>query len=168
LVNAIKVLSKRNPTGKQKYNLSRILGIYIIIFSLFFFGKSDGYKLNKFIAGIKGNHSFEKFKYLSMIPKAASVSATANLVPHLSHSKYIYDWRPEASLPETEYYVIDLEFTGYLNNQAKKQIPEFLKQAQLKFKQVFVNSQKTFFIFFNPYADIKKIGDYRGNLGLKF
>ena len=152
------------PSGRS----SRIIAVAIIFASILFFGKTDGYKLNKFIDGAKKNRSFQKLKYLSLVPKEVSVSATANLVPHLSHRKYIYDWRPEGGMPETEYYVIDLDFTGYLNQGAQKQIPVFLKKAQAKYREVFSNPEKTFFIFYNPGSDLKKIESYRGNLGLRF
>lgn len=166
--NLIKFLTKRVIFVDQKGRFSIAIGMCLVILSLLFFGKTDGYKFSKFMEGIKRNCSFKKFSYLSVVPKGVSVSATANLVPHLCHRKYIYDWRPEGGMPETEYYVIDLDFTGYLNEDAKKQIPAFLKMAQLRYRTVFSNAEKTFFVFHNPGADPEKIEDYRGNLGLKF
>lgn len=162
--NAAAFLEKK--TNLSQTSLFKLIGTGIILLSLLFYSKTDAYKFNKFTSGMRVNRVSEKLSWVAIIPKDATLSATSNYVPHLCHRKYIYDWRPEGGLPETEYYVIDLEFTGYLNNEAKNQIPDFLKQAHLKYKNIFSNPQGTFFIFHNPYVDMKKIEGYHGNFGI--
>lgn len=75
---------------KFKITKSYIVALVLIFFSLIFYGRSEGGMFAKFISNMKTNHTLEKIKYLNMIPPQASVSASPNLCPHLSHRKHIY------------------------------------------------------------------------------
>lgn len=152
----------------QTKKVSFFLGFYIIFISLIFYGKTDAYKFRKFIDGIRINRSFEKLAYLSLIPKDASLAATSNFVPHLSHRKYVYDWNPETAVSLiTEYLVIDLDFLGYLPQSAKDKIPAFFLEAKKRgYKKIFSNRKESFFIFFNPNNNKSSVKNFRGNLGI--
>ncbi|MFZ2938277.1 MAG: DUF2079 domain-containing protein [Candidatus Omnitrophota bacterium] len=154
-------VSKRISPDKIKI----ILSAYIIIISLFFYGKTDAYKFRRFIDGIRQGRSFEKIAYLSRIPKDASVSASANLVPHLSGRKYIFEWNPETDLSlKTDYIVIDTTLVDYMPLSVRSKIPEFFNKAtKAGYKKVFQGPSKTFFIFFNPDNDNSSVVNYRWN-----
>lgn len=164
--NLIEFIKRRQifkSIGPKKINY--FLSAYIIVISLFFYGKTDAYKFRKFIDGMIANRSFEKIDYLSMVPRNASVSASANLVPHLSGRKYIFEWNPENELSlKTDYIVIDTIFVNYMPASVRSKIPDFFNKAiQAGYKKVFQDSSQTFFIFFNPDNDNSSIMNYRWN-----
>jgi uncharacterized membrane protein len=167
LVNIFQKLKFISDENKLK-KINNFIAIYVIILSLFFYGKTDAYKLNKFIDGAKQNHASEKIAYLSLVPKEVSVSATSNLVPHLSHRKYIYAWEPDVEVAFiTEYIVIDLDFLMQSSRIDKNKISEdFAKLAQRNYKKIFSNQEQTFFIFTNPNSDKSAVKNFRGNLGI--
>lgn len=144
---------------KMNLRINPILSLIIIFLSLFFYTKTDAYKLHKFIKSIKINRSFEKFSYLKLIPDNASVSATSNLVPHLSHRKYIYDWDSKGEVVfKTEYIIIDSDFSAPLSKDVKLRLSEY--------KKFFSNPDNSFLILRNPHPDEKFINNFRANFGL--
>ncbi len=164
--NLIEFIKRRQifkSTDMKKINY--FLSAYIIVISLFFYGKTDAHKFRKFIDGIRLMRSFEKISYLSMVPKDVSVSASANLVPHLSGRKYIFEWNPENELSlKTDYIVIDTSLVDYLPKSTRSKIPEFFNKAiQAGYKKVFQNTGETFFIFHNLHNDNTSIQNYRWN-----
>lgn len=164
--NVILFLQKKRKLEQKRS--AKILGIFIIIFSLFFFGKTDSSKLNKYINGIRVNKASEKLKLTRAIPKDASLSVTSNYVPHLCHRKYIYDWDPNNPLSlATEYLLIDLDFQDYLKDDAKKKMPEFFDTAKAKgYKIIFSTADNRLLIMRNPSYDFSTIERFRGNIGL--
>lgn len=163
LLDFIKKRQLFKSIGQQKLKI--YLSLYIIVISLFFYGKTDAHKLRKFIDGIISNRTFEKIACLSNIPKNVSVSASANLVPHLSGRKYIFEWNPENELSlKTDYIVIDTRLVDYLPADVRSKIPEFFnKAAQAGYKKVFQDPEQDFFIFFNPDNDNSSVVNYRWN-----
>jgi uncharacterized membrane protein len=144
------------------------LAVYLVLVSLFAYGKTDAYKFAKFMKGMNKHQCIEKARYLALIPKSASVSAVSNLIPQLSHRKYIYDWEPDSPVSlATDYVVIDLDFLEYLPPEFRVKAPLFIQKAQEKgYKNVFVNKEETFFILHNPDNDNSYIRNFKGNLGI--
>ncbi len=63
----------------------------IVIFSLFFYGKTDANKFSRFLRTMHEDKTLSKISYLNIVPQNASVAANANLIPHLSHREQIYE-----------------------------------------------------------------------------
>ncbi|MEW6008958.1 MAG: DUF2079 domain-containing protein [Candidatus Omnitrophota bacterium] len=169
LSNLAMILKKNKFFSNLKSTaIIKYLSIYILVMSLFFFSKADGYKFRRFIDGIRINKPFPKLKYLSLVPPQATVSATANLVPHLSHRKYIYDWDPESELSlKTDYVIIDLSATDYLSESSKAKVDSFLiNMENYGFKRLVFNKELSFFIFLNHKPDREFIEKYRENRGI--
>lgn len=147
--------------------ISLFISLFIIFSSLMFYGKTDAYKFARFLYTIKNNRTLEKISYLKMVPGNASVSTNFNLVPHLSHRKYIFEWNPHSKTSYiTEYIVIDLTLLEYLciskNDLAGILGVYFSDIAKRGYKQVFSSPDKTFLIFHNPYIDktlVEKVGN---------
>lgn len=153
----------------MKVNLRKkirlITGSAIIITSLIFYGKTDAYKFRKFIDGSQKINSALKISYLSIIPKQASISAVSNLVPQLSHRKFIYDWDPNKEICFlTEYVVIDLDFlnTAFYNINNISEI--FEKLEKRGFKKIFSSQDGKFFIYVNHENSNKQLQKYHFNL----
>jgi uncharacterized membrane protein len=127
----------------------------ITLSSLFFYGKTDGHKLSRFIGSIKSNNSFQKITYLRLVPQNASVSTNFNLVPHLSHRKYIFQWNPRFQITYVaEYLVIDMSLLEYLSKKDISQIGLFFEDIKKKeYKELFCSPDNKFFIFHNPNID---------------
>jgi uncharacterized membrane protein len=140
----------------------------VIILSLLSYGKTDAYKFRRYVEGISKYHSFERLSALSMIPSTASVCASSNLIPHLSHRKYIYDWDPESDLSlMTDYLVIDLNFLDYLKDNPRDKINDFLREAQRQgYKAVLLRPDLSLFIYFKPNNDNSPLAQFRGNIGI--
>jgi len=133
-------------------NTAKAIGGIIIIAALFFYGKTDANKFWRFMKTIKEGHTLEKISYLKQVPPGVSVAANFNLVPHLSHRKYIFDWNPrEKSSHISQYLVIDLTLLEYLGKEETAQIESYLQEIdKLGFKKILENPEKTFFIYHNP------------------
>ncbi len=131
------------------------LGGLIIFSSLLSYSKTDGYKFIRFLDGIKNNRSIEVLSYLKMVPKDASVAANFNLVPHLSHRKYILEWNPQSKTGDiTEYIVIDMNLLEYLSKDDLAAIEPYFKDiADKGYKKIFVSPDGAFLIFHNPEID---------------
>jgi len=142
--------------GKIRHKRAAMLiGGFVILSSLLAYSKTDGYKLVRFLDGIKNNHSVEVLSYLEIVPKDASVAANFNLVPHLSHRKYIFEWNPQSKTGDiTEYIVIDMNLLGYLSRENKAMIEPYLKNIATKgYKIIFSSRDMPFFIYRKPDID---------------
>jgi len=141
-------LTKR---GFAKRKVTIILSIYIIFISLLFFGKSDGHKFVKFLRGAREIRSKEIRSYLCLIPESASVCAANNLIPHLSHRKYIYMWNGLNGFKyNTEYIVLYKDLLG----QGSDDLPKILDiLSQKGYKNAFSDKEQAFYILFNPKFD---------------
>ncbi|MCK9603765.1 MAG: DUF2079 domain-containing protein [Candidatus Omnitrophica bacterium] len=131
------------------------IGGFALLSSLFFYGKTDGYQLARFTEGIKNNHSIEKLSYLRLVPAEASVATNFNIVPHLSHRKYIFEWNPNSRMSKiTEYLVIDMDLLEYLSPSDIANIaPYFAEIKNMGYRKVFSSPDGKFLIFHNPAID---------------
>lgn len=152
----------RNKIKSKKAPL--FIAIFLIMCSAAFYGKTDGHRLTKLIATIKKDKTLEKIGYLQSIPKNSSVSITNSLLPHISHRKYIFLFKPlKVTSTITEYVVIDKDGFGYLTDTEKESIPKYLDELLLKgYKLNFISQDKKFLIFFNPAIDKTLVEKYRG------
>jgi len=144
--------SKKKDFQENKLKKMVIVSsIYIMAASLLFHGKTDGHKFAKFLRGAKEIRAQDIISYLRVIPDEASVCATNNLVPHLSHRKYIAMWKGVQNCNYlTEYIVIHKD-----SLDTRERIPEILEVLNQKgYKEVFSDKNKSFYIFFNPDFDI--------------
>ena len=149
------IYSAANLAARLKQTKAPLwIAIFIILTSLFYYGKTDAHKFRRFMTTIKENRTLEKISYLKQIPPEASVSTNFNLVPHLSHRKYIYQWNPSLKTSFTcQYLVIDLTLLDYMGKADAAAIgPYFIKISELGYKKIFENSEKNFFIYYNPSA----------------
>lgn len=162
---------KNKKLANIKVPLNRInlfLAMFIVVSSLMFYGKTDGHKFRKYLDGIVKYRSFERLSLLSIIPQSASVSASSNLVPHLSARKYVFEWDPESPLSlKTDYIVIDLNFVGYLKKGARNRIHTFFITAEEKgYKIILWREDLSLFILFNPENLNDQVVNFRANLGI--
>jgi uncharacterized membrane protein len=136
-------------------NAPFFIGGLIILSSLLFYGKTDGYKLIRFLNGMKNNRATEILSYLKMVPQDASVTTNFSLVPHLSHRKYIFEWNPRVKTAYiTEYVVVDMNLSESLSKEDMVKIKPYFKDiAEKGYKKVFSNQDATFLIFHNPNID---------------
>jgi uncharacterized membrane protein len=131
---------------------SLLMGLFIIFTSLMFYGKTDAHKFTRFLYTINNSQTLRRLSYLKMIPAYASVSTNFNLVPHLSHRKYIFEWNPQSKTSYiTEYIVLDLtlapaKMVAVLDSY-------FSDIAERGYRQVFSSADKAFLIFHNPGID---------------
>ncbi|MDD5165809.1 MAG: DUF2079 domain-containing protein [Candidatus Omnitrophica bacterium] len=134
---------------------SLFIGGFVLLSSLFFYGKTDGHQLAKFIKGIKNNHSIEKLSYFQLVPGEASVATNFNLVPHLSHRKYIFEWSPYSQASKiSEYLVIDMNLLGYLSPSDTANIALYFAEIKnIGYRKVFSTLDDKFLIFHNPGID---------------
>jgi len=137
-------------TGIIKYpRFPNLLAVFIILCSLSFYGKTDAYKFNRYLKTIKEEDTLRKISYLKIVPDNSSVAASFNLVPHLSHRKYIYEWNPqnESSL-EVDYLVIDLSLMEYLSKENVVSIPGYFnKIREIGYSKIFESGEGNFLIF---------------------
>ena len=114
-------------------NGSIIVGLFLIGITLLFLGKTDGCRIAGFFNNMKINYTLQKIRALDLIPSDASVIATDNLCPHLSHRSIIYylDPRGEQPLPKDmpEYIAID---KGQLTPMEAEVIDNYLSRAESK------------------------------------
>jgi len=133
-----------------------IVGLFLIGFSLLFFGETDGYRFAGFLNNMKVNHAFEKIRSLHLIPPEASVLATGDICAHLSHRKYIYDLsNTEGKTIFPEYIVIDRGVFGneYLTSKQNSTIDNYLSVAQRKGYKIISNVQnRSFMILTNTQS----------------
>lgn len=131
------------------------LSLLIIFSSLMFYGKTDAYKFQRFWNTLIGRNSLKTISYLDVLPKDASVSANLNIVPHISHRKYIYEWNPSSRLSYiTEYVVVDTRLVDYLSDREKNMItPYFDEIVKNGYRKVFVSEDDSFLIYHNPGVD---------------
>ncbi|MFC1674345.1 DUF2079 domain-containing protein [Candidatus Omnitrophota bacterium] len=139
------------------------VGIFIILSSLLFYGKTDGHKFSRFLEGIKNNQSFQRLPYLQLVPKNVSLATNFNLVPHMSQRKYIFEWNPRSKTRYiTEYIVVDMNLLEYLTKEDKDSMGLYFADInKIGYKIIFSNPDKTFLIFHNPYIDntlVEKVG----------
>lgn len=146
----IERMSKNKENRHKK--ITYFLAGYITLTSLLFYGKTDGHKFAKFIKGAKDIHSLQVISSLNMIPKDASVCAVNNLVPHLSHRKYIYMWKGLKSCKYiTEFIVLHKDLLDPVYNGS---IADIVTALECKgYKKVFFDQYGSLYIFFNPNFD---------------
>lgn len=136
---------------------AKLLSLLIILSALLFYGKTDAYKLSRFVKEIRHQDSFTKLAYLKkIIPPDASVCANFSLVAHLSQRKYIFEWSPTNIIRyPAEYAVIDRQLLEYLPKEVEENLPlHFAKMRELGYTQIFASPDNTLFIFHNkltPY-----------------
>jgi len=146
-------------TGRIRHKkITLFISCFIIFSSLMFYGKTDAYKFNRFLYTIKNSHTLKKISYLKLVAKDASVSTNFNLVPHLAHRKYIFEWNPQSKTSYiTEYVVLDLNLLEYLcmpkSDMATILEAYFSDIAKRGYRRVFSNPDNTFLIFHNPGID---------------
>ncbi|MDD5465379.1 MAG: DUF2079 domain-containing protein [Candidatus Omnitrophica bacterium] len=145
LVNFIR---NKFPVKDIEKRVSICLAAIIIFLSLFFFGKSDGHKLSKFIHSAKQLHSSEIRMALKNIPEGASVSAVHRLVPHLTHRKYIYIWE---NSPDSRYLTKYVVLHRQLIESDKERFDQVIIELKERgFKEIYNDKYNDLFIFFNP------------------
>lgn len=132
-----------------------ILSCFIIFSSLMFYGKTDGHKLTRFLNTIRAEGCLQKISYLKNIPAGASVAANFNLVPHLSHRKYIFEWNPQSKASYiTEYVVVDMDLLEYIPKEVIAEIDSYFEDIiERGYKKIFVSPDGRFLIFHNPDID---------------
>jgi uncharacterized membrane protein len=141
------------------------ISLFIIFASLMFYGKTDAHKFMRFLHTIDNSQTLRKLSYLKMIPCNASLSTNFNLVPHLSHRKYIFEWNLQSRASYiTEYIVLDLTLLEYICLPKADMVTilesYFSNIAKRGYQQVFSSPDKTFLIFHNPHIDkslVKKL-----------
>lgn len=145
-----KIKDKRAPV---------FLALLVMISSLFFYGRTDAGKLSRYLATIRSRATLEKISFLSQVPQEASVAANFNLVPHLSHRKYIFEWNPRNKKSfAAEYLVIDMTLLEYLSKQDLEEIPRyFTKISAIGYKKVFESPGGEFFIYHNKDYDRQEV-----------
>lgn len=136
-------------------NIALYLSLFIISSSLFFYGKTDGYKFMRFITTIKQENTLKKLSYLKIIPQDASVAANFNLVPHLAHRRFIFEWHPDSKVSAVaEYVVIDKDLLGYILKPDLPKVDKFIKNSALNgYQIVFKSGNGQFLILHNPGID---------------
>ncbi|MDD5505563.1 MAG: DUF2079 domain-containing protein [Candidatus Omnitrophica bacterium] len=144
--------------------LSVYLAAIIIFFSLIFFGKSDGYKLSKFIRSAEQLHSSEVRAALKVIPQSASVSAVHRIAPHLTHRKYIYIWE---NSPDMRYLAEYVVLHRRLIEADKEGFEQLIAGLRGKgFQQVYFDKYNDLFIFFNPAYKKKLLENRQGRINI--
>lgn len=132
------------------------LGALILILAFAFQGKNDFSKLRKFNKTIKQHRTYERLAYLKNVPDGVSVAANFNLVPHLSHRKYVFDWSPVNKISRTaEYLVIDLKLVEYIPKEDMDKFGLYIDEIKaIGYAKVFENADRNFYIYrntrFNP------------------
>jgi uncharacterized membrane protein len=138
-----------------------VVGSSLILFTLLFYGKTDGCRFSEFLNNIKVNRALEKIKVLDLIPPGASVLATNNLCPHLSHRKYLYDWdhTQGGRFIFPEYIAIDRGVfkSEYLSPKENAAIDNYLSLAETKgYKTIFNFGNHDFMILTCPKTGDEK------------
>jgi len=138
--------------GKLKrFKMEKATAIFIIICSLFFYGKTDAGKFSRFLVSIDNKKVMEKLKYLKIVPKDASLAANCLIVPHLTHRKYTFEWAPRNRFSRVaEYLVIDKTLLDYLTAEDFQAMGAYFKEIEgLGYKKIFESPDKTFSIYKN-------------------
>lgn len=146
---------------KVKYkNTAHWLSAVILFFALMFYGKTDGYKLKRFVNTIREKKTLERLAFLKVIPAQASVAANSYYVPHLSCRKYIYEFNPQSKTTYiTEYVVVDLDLLGYLSSECVLDIRRYLHDMRSRgYRQIFASPDQRLLILYNPDFE-KKLMD---------
>jgi uncharacterized membrane protein len=144
--------------------ISVYLAAVIIFLSLLFFGKSDGYKLSKFIRSAGQLHSSEIRRALKNIPESASVSAVHRIAPHLTHRKYIYIWENN---PDKRYLVEYVVLHRRLIEADQERFTKIIVELRERgFKEVYTDKYNDFFIFFNPLYKNESLSSIHGKINL--
>ncbi len=123
---------------------SAVVGLLLIGFTLLYYGKTDGSVFSGYLNNMRINHTLDKIKSLDLIPPGASVLATSDICPHLSHRKYIYDWSHlEGKVIFPEYIVIDRGVVGneYWTPKENSMIDNYLSVARSKGYKIISNVQ---------------------------
>ncbi|MFA4854636.1 MAG: DUF2079 domain-containing protein [Candidatus Omnitrophota bacterium] len=140
------------------------LAAVIIFLSLLFFGKSDGYKLSKFIRSALQLHSSEIRRALKNIPESASVSAVHRIAPHLTHRKYIYIWE---NSPDKRYLVEYVILHRRLIEADQERFAQVIAELRERgFKEAYTDKYNDFFIFFNPLYKNGSLSSIHGKINL--
>lgn len=128
------------------------VSLFILFFSLMFFGKTDGYKFRRFLSSIRKERTLKKIAYLKILPSDASVAANFNLVPHLAHRRFVFEWHPDINTSAVcEYIVIDKDMLGYILPKDLPRVERFLENAsQLGYRIDFKSENGRFLILHNP------------------
>ncbi len=148
--NLVDFLNNRlySDGADRRERISFFIGAVIILFTLFSFGKSDGYKLSKFMRSANALHSSRIRQILRTLPQEASVSAAHRIVPHLTHRKYIYIWE---NSPDTWYLVEYVVLHRQLIERDKERFGQVIVELKERgYKEVYSDKYGDLFIFFNP------------------
>jgi len=134
--------------ARRGERVSVYLAAVIIFLSLLFFGKSDGYKLSKFIRSADQLHSSGIRKALKKIPESASLCAVHRIAPHLTHRKFIYIWE---NSPDMRYLAEYVVLHRRLIETDKERFNQLIIELREKgFKEAYTDKYNDLFIFFNP------------------
>lgn len=147
----IEFLLKKPKWENKRRNLNIVVSIYIILFSLLFFGKSDGHKFAKFIKGVEELRAKEIILSLRVIPADASVFAVNRLIPSLSHRKYIYIWKGLKNFRyNTEYVVLHRDLLDKESGQVSNILYVLNQQG---YKNILAEKDGPLYILFNEKFD---------------
>lgn len=148
--NLIDFLVKRNVSEKRS---AAWISAVIILLSLAYFGKTDGYRFMKFINGARELKAGDIRARLAVIPEQASVSAAHYLIPHLSHRKYTYIWNGMDDFAFDTGYVVFHPRLSYRAHEGRE-ISEMLSGLNAAgYKIISSLPEDGFYIFFNPGMD---------------
>lgn len=139
----------------DKVSIRRVpcfVGAAVILFSILFFGKSDGHKLAKFVNTAEELHSYEIRKILSMIPEGVSVSAVHRICPHLTHRRYIYFWEYREFRYLVEYVILHRRL---MEADIEKFDDLLLRLNREGFKEIYLSNLNELHIFYNPLNKAK-------------
>lgn len=155
------VKNKFPAEGREK-RVSLCLAGVILLFSLLFFGKSDGHKLSKFIRSAGELRSSKIRGVLKSIPESASVSAVHRIVPHLAHRQYIYIWE---NSPDTRYLSEYVVLHRRLIEGDKEGLDRIIADLNKKgFKETYSDKYNGLFIFFNPLYKKELLENRQGRI----
>lgn len=101
----------------EKRAIVNCISIIIVVLSLFFYGKTDGYKLAKFLKVANLTRTQEIRKYLKTVPKEATVAANFALIPQISHREHIYIWHPDHIDLSIDYIILDKQRLDYIPSE---------------------------------------------------
>lgn len=147
--NLVDFLNNRIYKGVDKRErISFVIGVVVIISVLVSFGKSDGYKLSKFMRSADALHSGRLRQILKTVPQEASVSAVHRIVPHLTHRKYIYIWENNPNTCYLTEYVVLHRGLIEVNSEGFDQTIAQLKEKG--YKEIYGDKGTNMYIYKNP------------------
>lgn len=112
------------------------LSFIILFLNLYLLPAFPLWKLTKTDYWHRTQSDKDGYDALSIIPRDASVTAQANIVPHLSHRRNLFLIRPVLFVPDSEYIVASSQLGPY-PFPAYKDIEDYLSSRQEDYSTVF-------------------------------